>query len=515
MSKCRLSICLSICLTAFTYTKNCKAELTEDISLLSPKAISLAHAVTADTPGIDSIHFNPAGLLTLNRSQKVLKLGTVQQSLISKTGSQEVDPEVANLYEAFSGTTYPNDPVANGSSKSSDTIVLLPGGNITDLPIPIVPVGGIAIKHPSSKFAFGTAVYSPMMVGIQRSDDDVGRYQGRQSTFTRLTYLSPTFAYQITDTFGIGVGLNISYQGMGMDFAIRSPQASTAVISAFAESLTGEAFGPAPYDDLTRVSIILEDYFSLGFNVGALWKPYEWVSFGINYRSETTSSLEGDYTFTYTNELLTLTDQLASLSSQFSGARTESGKAKMKLTLPQHLSFGASIQVLPSLKVNFDIQKSYYSEWESFEIEFDQNIDFLTFGSLLDSDATPNSLTLQRNYQNTLSWSIGCEYALSDTMGVRLGYQFRASAIPDDAKDLSMPMAEADFYGSGFYYQTQDAYIEFGVGYLTSEQQINVGQSNNANSSDPYDLLYNPYVYLPLESKVDALVMAISYSQEY
>ena len=515
MVKCRLPIALLACLMFLSHTKLCEAELTEDISILSPKAIALAHSVTADPPGIDSIHFNPAGLLNLDRSQLVLKLGTVQQSLTSKTGAQQVDPHIANIYESFSGNTYPDDPVANGNSKTSETIVLLPGGNIENLPIPIVPLGGLAIKHPSSKYTFASAAYAPMMVGIQRSDNDVGRYQGKQSTFTRLTYLSPTFAYQVKDTIGIGVGLNISYQGMGMDFMVRSPQASTAVISAFAESLTGEAFGPAPYDDLIGVNLILEDYFSLGFNVGVLWKPYEWASFGINYRSETTSNLKGDYVFTYTDELLALTQQLASISIQFAGERIESGKAEMELTLPQHLSVGASIRVFPSLKANIDLQKSYYSEWDKFTVHFDQSIDYLTFGSLFDDDATTDLLTLQRNYQNTLSWSIGCEYTISDTMGVRFGYQFRDSAIPDEAKDLAMPLVEAEFYGSGFYYKTERAFIEFGVGYLTSEQNIDAGQSNNANSSDPYDLLYNPYVYLPLESKVDALVMAISYSRDY
>ena len=37
------------------------AALTENLAV-SPVAMSLGNAVTADPPGLDSIHFNPAGL---------------------------------------------------------------------------------------------------------------------------------------------------------------------------------------------------------------------------------------------------------------------------------------------------------------------------------------------------------------------------------------------------------------------------------------------------------------------
>lgn len=41
------------------------AVLTDSLTIGNAKAISLGHAVTADPPGIDAIHFNPAGLADL------------------------------------------------------------------------------------------------------------------------------------------------------------------------------------------------------------------------------------------------------------------------------------------------------------------------------------------------------------------------------------------------------------------------------------------------------------------
>ena len=50
-----------------------QASFTDSLTVGSAKARSLGHAVTADPPGIDSVHFNPAGLVQLNGRQMHLK----------------------------------------------------------------------------------------------------------------------------------------------------------------------------------------------------------------------------------------------------------------------------------------------------------------------------------------------------------------------------------------------------------------------------------------------------------
>ena len=42
--------------------QGCYAVLAENLTIGNAKALALGHAVTADPPGIDAIHFNPAGL---------------------------------------------------------------------------------------------------------------------------------------------------------------------------------------------------------------------------------------------------------------------------------------------------------------------------------------------------------------------------------------------------------------------------------------------------------------------
>ena len=40
----------------------CRAALVENLTMGNAKALALGNAVTADPPGVDAIHFNPAGL---------------------------------------------------------------------------------------------------------------------------------------------------------------------------------------------------------------------------------------------------------------------------------------------------------------------------------------------------------------------------------------------------------------------------------------------------------------------
>ena len=54
-------------------TANANAVITDNLTIGNAKALALGHAVTADPPGIDSIHYNPAGLVRLKGRQAELK----------------------------------------------------------------------------------------------------------------------------------------------------------------------------------------------------------------------------------------------------------------------------------------------------------------------------------------------------------------------------------------------------------------------------------------------------------
>lgn len=493
-----------------------RAEMMEDITVLSPKALAMANAVVADPPGTDSIHFNPAGLARLTGSIQQLTLATFNLKSRYSTGAQQVDPAAKALYESLTQQPYPADPYANQKGETGAAMALIPGGSTEKIAVPIIPLGGFALRNPDSGVVLATAVYSPMMVGFTRAENDVGRFQGTETAISRITYFSPTVAIPLTDELAVGAGINFNYQGIALSMETRSPQVSPVILGAFAGILTGDPLAPAPYDDLAKLSVMVQDYLSVGFNVGVLWSPQPWLSFGLAYRSSAKSNLKGDFTIRYYESMQHLTSTLRPVLPMLEGAAEETGKVSMELNTPQHLALGTSVKLTPRFKLNLDLQKSFYKAWDAFTFEFSQPIDYLVFGSNFDSDAKSDSLSLRRNYKNALSWSIGGEYEWSDTLSLRAGYQRRTSAIPDDALDLTMPISDADFYGIGFaYINDEQTRFDVGLGYLVSTFDIDYGQSANANGENPFDLVYNPYVFLPIRNTTRAFLLSMSYTRPF
>ena len=63
------------------------AALSENLTISNPKALALGNAVTADPPGIDSIHFNPAGLARVHGREGLFKLAFAHFNLQADFGS--------------------------------------------------------------------------------------------------------------------------------------------------------------------------------------------------------------------------------------------------------------------------------------------------------------------------------------------------------------------------------------------------------------------------------------------
>lgn len=493
-----------------------RAELIEDLSLMSPKAVGLANAVTADPPGVDSIHFNPAGLADIEQTSYEVKLATFAMSNRYRTGEQRVGDRIQEVYESLAGEAYPTDPLANQQGEINHAAALSPGGKFDEMEVPFALAGGGAIRLGDTGLVVATAAYSPMLVGFTRDESDLGRYDGKEVAFTRLTYFSPSVGYRIDEHWAVGASIGFSYQGISLTTDLRSPQVIAAFIPVVGRELTGQSFSLGPYDDIATLSTTMEDSFSMNINLGVLWSPTPWLTFGASYRSETRSDLEGEFEMRYSEKFVEMSGSLVGLVPNISGESVERGSAQMEFATPRHLSLGASIKLTPAWKLNIDLQQSFYSKWDNFKVELGQDVDFLVIGSYVDSDARARSMTLQRNYRDALSWSIGTEYQLNDRYRVRMGYQQRASVIPSNALDLALPMGEAEFYGMGVEYNLPDnTRFQASVGYLTSSYDIDYDQSDNVNSEDPLNLVYNPYVFLSLESSVQTKLFALSYRKPF
>src|SRR3989344_1963883 len=127
--------------------------------------------------------------------------------------------------------------------------------------------------------------------------DGAGAYQGQEVALTRLTYFSPTIALTISDTFSVGLGLNLSYQGMYVRTKFRAPTLTLGYLRDL-NNIAGSPLPPiefGPYDSAGLLTLELEDMLSVGFNFGMLWEPQPWLALGFVYHSESKSDLSGDF----------------------------------------------------------------------------------------------------------------------------------------------------------------------------------------------------------------------------
>ncbi len=539
-------------------------QLSQNLTIGNPKAIALGNAVTADPPGIDSIHFNPAGLIRIKEKTGTIKLTSGFISHDVQFGETYVTDEkkialcaITEECDVSAGewqSIWPTDPVANTESKTNKSAMYLPGQGIKTPSITLVPTGGIAITDSENRFTFATAAYSPLASGVSRPEDDTATFHGIESAITRITYFSPSFAFRVNDELSVGLSIGFSYQGTGVSTNFRGAESTFAFMSEFASDVANIDSSLlrfiGPYDSMGRLEMDMDDNFSTNFNIGLLWEPKSWLSFGLVYQSEATSNMKGNWRMDYTSEVGEMISSMVPLNpifqavvgSKFTGPSdpkaclsatenggvsesceySQSGELETEFTLPEHIAVGVSVLLLPNIKVNFDIKWTRFSQWDLFEIKFDKDADFLLLADLIyfvkpddQFDPTASNLIMPRNYEDSLTWALGIEYTYSDNLRLRFGVEPRGGSIPNDKVDLGAPYVNGYLYGLGFGYDMdKQTTIDFGVGWWRSEFKADYGESDNSNSLEPGRLIYNPYATQEYESKADAYIVNLSFTKK-
>ncbi|RLT97911.1 OmpP1/FadL family transporter [Ketobacter sp.] len=522
------------------------SQLAQNIFIGNPKALALGNAVTADPPGIDAIHFNPAGLALLRGRQYELKgiAGDLALEAEFTPGSQ--------LQSAFA--QFPQvlaDPVVNGQTSEVDgTSVMLPFLGLTEIPALVAALGGASYEVEDKEMVLATGVFAPMLLGLNRAPDDPGIYSGEEVGITRLTYFSPAVGYRFSDRLYVGAALNFSYVGVGLNFDMRLPNFT---FGAFDTLQQGGCFADdgsiihnplndiicpqnlsdpsrlSPFQAMAHIESEFERPLSTTFNVGLLWEVAPWLNLGMVYMSGARDRIDGDVRIEYSPGVQGFVNNLAQnptvvgMLARGIGVNeisVDETPASLVLEYPQHVSVGASIRVTPRLKANIDLKWTDTAVWDAWNIEFEQPAQFLgvlgAIVDLMDQGTTggaigADGLLLPRGYESVWTWAIGFEYQYTRRLALRVGYEPRGDSIPDDKRDLFIPIGDTTLYSTGFsYHWSQDTYIEGALGYLHSEQRIPADSSTNATSTAIDNFIYNPYAGYDMKTELSVMVAEIS-----
>ncbi|WP_369602385.1 outer membrane protein transport protein [Hahella sp. SMD15-11] len=510
-----------------------QAQLGQNL-LVDPKALSLGNAVTADPPGISSIHYNPAGLA-------YIKGRKLEVNLLNPALNIEASFEAPEGYNIFGIDGVKNDPVVGERSKTRTAALYIPGWGLQRLPKGpgLLPTGGFMINPPGSRFTFANAFYAPQFVGFYRKNNDPARYNGKTVALERITYLSPTFGYEINDEWKVGLGINFSYQALALDQYMRAPNMMLGVVEILQDAFNCESgrepLAPflglcggniGPWDDIGGLHLELQETLSPTYNVGVIWQPTPWFRWGASYQSEGKMNMKGTFELNYTPDWAGFWQSFngsifgaisAAIFSLPSGVPREAGNVTMHLRYPQHFQTGISVDVHPKLTLNVDVGWTDYSVWDAFKLEFDRNLEFLGAARLLaPENATSNTLKLPLEYHDVWNWAFGAEFHVNSRVDLRAGVEIRDTVIPENRRDVLAPLGGANMYSLGMGYRwSRDTDVSFSATYMRSFEQIPAGTSCNVNCDDLQNIVYNPYAGLNVTTKLKIIILGLSFRTSF
>lgn len=526
------------------------AQLAQNLSV-DVKSLSLGNAVTADPPGVYAIHFNPAGLTKINGLQT-----DVQGLLVGFDISREISaPAGYNVFGYSDDPLVCNDDPTNPSSLCTDFKVSKSKVEYPSLYIPVLkkmvdlgknmpiaaPVGGVAYRPPGSKITYATAVYAPLAAGFGAEDGNPGNYMGQQVAMERITYLSPSAAYKINDELSIGGGVIMSYQAIALKMDLRAPNELIGVLRLINEDVCAPfkengnivtdllLFGMCnaksslgPFDSLAQINLSMEQNLSPSYNLGLLWEPTDEFGFGMVYQSSAKMNLKGQYKVKNGQGARDLVSALnSSVTGQILSAilgfpssipEQESGYLSMPLEYPAHFQAGIKYKIMPDLQINFDLGWTDFKKWNAFAIQFDRTVSALQIGKLLSNNVTNNSVRFPLDFQSSWSWGLGVQYDATDRLQLRAGYEPRASAIPDNKRNVLAPINNSQLFGVGLTYRFDpDTDIDLTAAYMRSKDSIPANTSSFANQTGVNNLIYNPYAGLDIKTDTNIFILGMVY----
>ncbi|HEV7373013.1 OmpP1/FadL family transporter [Arenibaculum sp.] len=318
-----------------------------------------------------TIYFNPAAMTELSRAQAVAGAHLlVPRSQLTNTGSTYLfnGAPIGSIAGTESGNPYDPTPVPNGFAAAP----FLDG----DLWV------GVGVTAP-----FGLAnAYDPNWFG---------RYDSIETELTTIN-VQPAVAYRINDMLSVGGGVDIQYADAKLTNAL------------FA--------GPGNPDVITDLQ---GDDWTVGFDVGVLFKPLPTTRIGVHYRSAVTHDLEGQFVATQAGTVLVRTP----------------GSAQLKL--PDIVEVGVAHEATPALTLLGEVT---WTGWDSFDEIRVQRPGF------------PDSAILQ-GYENSFAVALGAQYELDGNWTLRAGIQYDETPTEGGFRSSRTPDGDRTWLTAGFSYQ--------------------------------------------------------------
>ena len=242
-------------------------------------------------------------------------------------------------------------------------------------------VGAFYYSHQMSDDVwFGLGLNSPFGLVTDYDPAWVGRYHAIHSELLTVN-ANPSLAFKVSDTFSLGVGVNIQYAYASLSNAIFT---GVGMPDGFI-SLDGSSFG-------------------FGAHVGLLWEPYQGTRFGVHYRSEIEHDLSGG--------------SATAILPTMAGPVTINGRAQATITLPDTVAVSAYHQLTSDIALLADATWTQWSDLPGLVVA-------------LQVPGLPATSVTPLNWKDTWRFSGGVIWEAMDGLLLRAGYAYDESPVPN------------------------------------------------------------------------------------
>jgi long-chain fatty acid transport protein len=267
------------------------------------------------------------------------------------------------------------------------------------------------------KFGFGLMTPFGLTTEWENPDQFAGRFLSTKAALQAID-LQPTVGWQVTPSFGIGLGAVARVSSVELNRNVGS-------INPFTQRFV----------DVGRLK--LEGDFSegFGFTAGVLHKATDRFSWGFNYRSKIKVEYDGDARLT----------QVLTGNTQFDAVlrtRLPFGvelPVETEIEFPDEASLGLAFGITPNLLVETDFN---YTGWSSFE-----NVPILFTGGATNS--LPDTELPQR-WEDAYNYRLGLRWTKGNGHQWRFGYVYDETPQPEEGMSPLLPDANRSGFTLGY-----------------------------------------------------------------
>ena len=406
------------------------------------------------------------------KENSVKSQGSSFAGTAAKTGDSSVVTNNPAVMTQFEGSTFQIDVTAidlNYEFEGTATDAFgrpMTGGNGGNAG-GVTPVPAMSyIRKLDNGVALGAMVSAPFGLKTEYDDNWVGRYFAHTSD-VQIVDLALSGAIDITDRFSVGIGAIISRAAVTLS---RSGDFGTLLYSnpqtrplPFALPQAADGFVEIQGDDT-----------SLGWLVGAHFRPTDSFALGVSYRSEIDYDLVGTADWTVPGNVAAVFG-----ASPMTAPLFQDGPGGAALTTPSVLQVGAHWQVNEQFALSASWAETGWSSLREVRIEFENP----------DPDAVEPF-----EWSDSTFVSLGAEYKLNDRWTLRGG-------IADDQTPTSLvhrtprlPDDDRRWYSIGATWAVSDALdVNFAFSHLKPDDPRVDATSSGSRIVGPFDGSANLY----------------------